>query len=163
MTSRSKRPPSQDDWASCELTYAMLSIYSGDVHPDEVSRRLGLLPQRVTIAGRLVTGSIGRARTEKLNAWFLSSEHSVASRDMRRHLDWLLDRMEEQAAALANLRDYPSMSVRVRCSWWSKGDQAVGPVLSPLQMRRLCALDADLEIWFSSWGSDERPFVDPTE
>lgn len=156
------RPPEyKDEWGSCELTYAMLCIYSGDVHPDEVSRRLDLIPERVTIAGRSVTNSLGRTRTDELNAWFLSSEHFVTSLDMRRHLDWLLDRMEEHAEAIASLRADPAMSVRVKCSWWSKtGAQAVGPVLSPHQMSRLCALDADLEIWFSNWGEDDRPVSD---
>lgn len=130
-----------DDYATCEETYATLRIYPGEVAPERVTERLGLDPsetQRTTRAGR------------PLNGWFLSTEGAVQSRDLRSHLDWLLDRLEGSGAALRELVQ-AGAKVDVSCYWLSAGGHG-GPTLTPRQMARLAELQ--LDCWFDVYFAD---------
>ncbi len=93
----SRRTPIDPGYPSCERTTVTLRIYSGDLSPDDVAGRLqiGQEGTRTTYRGRRRTNSLGRVREEPLNAWFLSSEDIVDSRDARDHLNWLLERIEK--------------------------------------------------------------------
>lgn len=79
-----------DSYPTCERADAELRVYTGEMDPDLVSRRLGISPSRLLVKGQQITNSLGRERVVKLNGWFLSSEGTSASRDLRRHIDWLL-------------------------------------------------------------------------
>ncbi len=133
-----------DDYPTCEATYATLRIYSGDKDPDEVSRVLGLEPTSLQRRGGIRNPHDHRPVRIKLNGWFLCSQGEVASRDSRRHLDWILERIGPLQDALGHLRDDGSQ-LRVSCYWLSSSGHG-GPVLSPEQMRKLA--DLGLECWF---------------
>jgi hypothetical protein len=140
-----------DEFGSCLETRCELAIYPGHLLPEEVSTRLGLEPTSVQRAGETSTNSRGRVRTTKVNGWFLSSENVVASKDLRRHLDWLIAKVQPAAVPLAELRATPGVEMWIGCVWWSKEGHG-GPTLSPEQMRAIAALDLEcsFDVYFEA-------------
>lgn len=144
-----------DDFPTCERTYAELRIYPGDLSPVWVTETLGIEPTRTNERGKKrVSFTTQRTRTIPLNAWFLSSEGELSSKDVRRHLDWLLDRIEPAITALTVVRNLPGARMWIHCSWWSASGHG-GPTLSPEQMRRMAAVDLDCGFEIMFFGADE--------
>ena len=125
-----------DNYPTCEKTYATLRIYPGDIHSAEVSLHLGLTPSRTQ-----EPGDVPYARPR---GWFLSTEGQIMSRDVRRHLDWLLDKLMPVQGTLRRLQD-DGASMDVSCYWLSASGHG-GPTLSFLQAQKLAALR--LDCWF---------------
>lgn len=137
-----------DHYATCQRTYATLCIYSGDADPSVVTKRLGIEPsssQRRVDAEALESAKSKRAA---VNGWFLESQGLVESRDSRRHIDWLLDRVEAKADALRSLQEL-GCRTEISCFWMSQEGHG-GPALTPIQMQRLAQLN--LELWFDFYG-----------
>ena len=88
-----------------------------DKHPDIVTRTLPVEPSRAQIA-HVPDGPSGARAARRPNAWFLSSEGRVTSRDCRRHIDWLVEQIAPHRDALrALLRD--GTRADVSCFWVS--------------------------------------------
>ena len=153
---RARRIPIDDDYATCERTVAKLLIYPGKLNPDEISRTLEITPSETRTKGRQYTNSLGRTWSCPLNAWFLSSEGMVSSKDLRRHLNWLLDQVEPKGLQLLELQNEPGLGMTVNCVWWSVGGQG-GPTLWPEQMERLAKLNLECAFDISFFGSDDEP------
>ena len=138
-----------DAYPTCDRTDVALRIYPGDRDPDWVTAALGVQPTSVNRKGEQRTSSIGRVRTIPKNAWFLSSQGNVVSRDARRHLDWLLDSLAPAADRVRALTEDETVSIDVMCVWWSAAGHG-GPLLSPEQMSRLAEMNLDLgfDIYF---------------
>ena len=147
-------PPREDD-RLCDRTAAVLCVYpregSGLTH-EAVTALLGVRPTRAGNAGDDVPTRRGSRRVTVTN-WQLSSEPHVASKDLRNHLDWLLDRVGPAAAALRALQDGRAV-MTVRCPWWAAADGTDGPVLWPEQMRRLADLNLELAFDFKDYSED---------
>ncbi len=151
-----------DAFAACARTHATLRVVSGDVDPDEVTRALGVEPDAAQRRGD--PADRRGLRRVLLNTWSLSSQGKVESRDLRRHLDWLLERLGPDAGpALARLRAAAG-TADVTCYWLSATGSG-GPLLGPAQTRRLA--DLGLDVWFDVYfgGSSEpaaaRPVAGP--
>jgi len=129
-----------DDYPTCKETFATLRIFSDVVLPGTVSSLLGLQATESFAKGEMY-GKQQRMRT--YNAWQLSTLGHVVSRDSRRHLDWLLDRLEDRRDSLADLR-LKGCEIDVTCYWVSIGQG--GPIIGPEQMKRLAELN--LEVWW---------------
>jgi hypothetical protein len=96
----SRMTPLNDAYRTCERTCAKLLIYPGEMHPSRVTELLGVSPTRQVVAGEVSPPiSSGLRRVGKINGWFLSSEEHVESKDVRRHLDWLLAKLQQNPAA----------------------------------------------------------------
>ncbi len=150
------RTPYNDDYETCDKTHAELRIYSGELSPREVSLRLGIEPTVMNEKGKTrISITTGRERVLPLNLWLLSSEGHLHSKDLRRHLDWLLDQIEPAAAALRELEQLPDATMNVHCSWWSAHGHG-GPTLWPQQMRRVAALNLELAFEIMFLGDDEQ-------
>jgi hypothetical protein len=141
----SRNTPIDDEYGTCIETRAKLLIYPGEMSPHEVTRRLGVEPTEANVAGEERLNRLGRQRVIKLNGWFLSSEGHVTSLDTRRHLDWLLARIEPKKEALLALQSVPGVRMTVSCPWYSRSGHG-GPTLWPEQMRALA--DLNLECGF---------------
>lgn len=102
---------------------------------------LGIQPTSFQNQGDRITNSIGRTRTAKVTMWALSSEPFVSSKDVRAHLDWLLERLSNSTAALRDLQQRDG-KMGVSCPWWSRGGHG-GPTLWPEQMRQLADLNLE--------------------
>jgi hypothetical protein len=136
-----------DDFQSCARTYATLCIYPGIHNPDEVTKMLQLQPSRVQYKDQLLPGH--RNKIAKINGWFLGSNENVKSKDLRRHLNWLLGKIRDKEQKLLQLRlnDY---EIRV-LSFWESTHGNGGPILDYATMRELGNLQIDLhfDIWFN--------------
>jgi len=131
-----------DDYPSCKRTYATLRLIHPDLDPDTVSREMTIEPSDTQRAGE--PRDSGTRRPYKNSAWYLRSEGVVESRDLRRHLDWLLDRLESKSALLAG---YAARGWLVDIiGVWDSAQGHGGPTLSPKQLKRLG--DLGVEIWF---------------
>jgi hypothetical protein len=137
-----------DDYPTCARTYATLRIYHKDLDPESITLNLGIQPTRVQVKGRPVTDSIGMTFNPPIGGWFLSSKGQVASKDVRRHLDWLLAKLEGRDDALRSLRE-GGHRIDVTCYWLSAEGHG-GPILSPAIMRRFGELE--IQVSFDVYG-----------
>lgn len=92
-----------------------------------------------------------KSRPAMLNAWFLSSDNHVESRDVRRHIDWVLDQIVGASAAVLDLQKQ-GCAMELSCYWASAVGHG-GPLISPLQMRKLVMLN--LELGFDIYEPDD--------
>jgi hypothetical protein len=145
----SRRTPYNDAYGTCSATRAELLIYPGSIHPSEVTEMLQLQPTDACAVGDVRTSKRGRTRIAKNSMWTLSSEGSVESLDVRRHLDWLLGRLEAKTRELRGLQDAPGVQMSVNCAWYSRVGHG-GPTLWPEQMRGLAEmnLECSFDIYF---------------
>ncbi|MCX5999314.1 MAG: DUF4279 domain-containing protein [Chloroflexi bacterium] len=146
MNSLSSRFTPIDDFdADCAWTDATLTLYLGDMDPVTVTERLGLVPTSIHgLRDQEAAITDGESRNG-VGCWLLSSKDSVVSRDLRRHLDWLLNRIEPAGAQLRELQQCLGMKMAVICQWWSTDDGG-GIALWPEQMGRLARLNLECNI-----------------
>jgi hypothetical protein len=124
-----------DDYPTCRKTFATLCIYHDALDPLAVSESLSLKPSDAQKKGESVHGA-----TAKTGAWFLSTEHVLdKSKDLARHLDWLLGRLPGKEDVLLKLRDL-GYDISVSCYWLSKHGHG-GPQLLASTMKRLGELE----------------------
>jgi hypothetical protein len=145
-----------DDYGTCARTCATLLIYPVRTDPETITRRLGIEPTQWQCKGGPMASSLRRPpRIAEIDLWSLSTKGRVESRDSRRHVDWLLDRIDEKAGELRSLQE-EGARIAVSCFWLSLSGHG-GPTISPAQMRRLGALN--IELWFDVCfvGDDEPP------
>jgi hypothetical protein len=132
-----------DDFRSCERTYATFRIYPQDQKSSDVTRLIGMEPTNTSRAG--ARGLLkGRRYVE---GWFLCSKDIVDSKDCRRHIDWLLDRIEGAKPQILELKRNGAR-MDILCFWTSAAGNG-GPVISPKQMKRL--LEFGLEVEWDFW------------
>ena len=137
-----------DDYATCEKTYAGLRIYHYALDPERITVLLGIEPSQIQIRGRVHTTSIGKEFTATIGGWFLSTKGITASRDVRRHVAWILDRLAGKDEILRSLQA-EGCRMDIFCYWLS-ADGHGGPTLSPAIMRRLGELE--IELGFDIYG-----------
>jgi hypothetical protein len=138
------------DYPTCDKTYATLRIYPESLDPAEVTKRLRIEP---THSQRRGESRKPGAPPTKLHGWFLCSEGAVESRDVRRHLDWLLSQITPQADAILALQS-EGCRMDVSCFWISASGHG-GPSVLPAQMGELARLG--LELWFDVYfGGSEK-------
>lgn len=142
-----------DDYETCERTYAELRVYLDELESSVVTDRLALQPthqsgreedvRRYTATGRI-----------RPNGWFLSSEHVVQSKDLRRHLDWVLAQLAPVAEGLTALQSLPGVTMHVTCVWWSAlGDG--GPILTAREMGLLSRLNLECQFELAFYGAED--------
>jgi len=141
----------EDDYASCVETYATLRIFSDDSPPEEISAQLALEPTTSFKKGEPFSARVQRPRPQ--HGWLLCTKGLVDSKDTRRHIDWLLDRVFPVASAFARVTKDGTLS-DVYSFWVSARGQG-GPMLSPSQMQRLATLGVECmyDVYFR--GNDE--------
>ncbi len=137
-----------DEYATCARTHATLLVYPGDVDPREVTARLGIEPTRWQRRGEAGHRPGRPSWVAPLNGWFLESKAQVESKDSRRHVDWLLDRLAAKGDAIRSLQA-EGCTLVMSCYWASQSGEG-GPTIPPAQMRRLA--DLDIELWFDFYG-----------
>ena len=116
-----------DDFSGCEDTYATLCIYSGEQQPETVSDFLGIEPTHMSCKSN--------EKPKKVNGWFLTSKGKLASKDSRRHIDWVLDQIQGVEKEISLLQSQ-QLKMYIFCMWASKNGNG-GPTISPKQMKRL--------------------------
>lgn len=122
-----------DAYASADETFATLAGYSP----------LDSDPQ-------VLNAVLGEPATSTDGGWFLESREFISSRDLRRHLNWILDFAEPESSLLDRLRS-EGWEFVVLCFWRSAFGHG-GPVLDATTLRRLSklALDLQFDLYFNS-------------
>jgi hypothetical protein len=140
----SRYTPINDSNPLCDRIRVLLCIYSID--PDFVTQKLGIQPtlrQKKDSTSTLPNGTI---RIGKINSWLFSTKDFVTSKDLRTHLDWILDKIEPAKNELKELQDMPGAKMYVLCYWWSKEVRTGAFAIWPEQMERLARLNLELFI-----------------
>jgi hypothetical protein len=88
-----------------------------------------------------------------VSGWFLSTQGRLKSKDSRRHIDWLLDKIEPVSEQILTLQKQ-GVFMDFTCFWGSASGNG-GPIISPEQMSRLVKMN--LEVWWDVYfeGEDE--------
>lgn len=143
--------PLDDCYATCERTRAVLRIHCGERSPNDMTEYLSIEPTEtveVGVAKPRRNGKLGPPG--KVNLWLLDSEQHMESKDLRRHIDWVLDQLDPAAERILKLRE-AGLLIDIWCVWWSSTGQG-GPALWPKQMARVALLDLELSIDFAYFG-----------
>jgi hypothetical protein len=140
--------PFNDEDESVLRTCAQLLIYPGRLHPSAVTRMLGVTPTRTVAIGERINPS--SERLGRVNGWFLSSEDFVESKDLRRHLDWLIALVSPARSALFELQVIDDVRMYVKCPWWS-GTGGGCPHFWPQQLRGLADLNLECTLDFADY------------
>jgi len=113
-----------------------------DMNPDEVSSILSIQPTSVQRKGERNADRKGKIYS--LSGWFLSTEGILESRDARRHLDWIIEKVKEKKVGF---QEFHTRGYLVdMCIRWNSKSGHGGPTLSPKQMSILA--DLEVELWF---------------
>ena len=121
----------RDDYPTCKVTHATLRIYGEHLQPDDLSALLNLTPSKCQKKGQITPATSIAA----VGGWFLSSEGQVASRDVQRHIVWILDQINDRQALLKDLQA-EGYEMDIFCFWVSAHGHG-GPELSHEIMQRL--------------------------
>ena len=117
-----------DNYSTCANTYATLRIYG---QSSDVAEKLNLAPTRTS-------------KEEDLNGYFYSTKNIVESKDVRRHVDYLIEKFNAKVEILNEIQSEGS-KIDIMCYWLSESGHG-GPTLSPKQLTELAKLN--IEIWF---------------
>lgn len=82
--------------------------------------------------------AVSASRVAPTGGWFLSSQDQVISKDVRRHIAWILDQMAGGEHQLLKLQD-EGYETDIFCYWLSASGHG-GPELDPELMQRLVSL-----------------------
>jgi hypothetical protein len=136
----------QDGYPSCAYTHVWFRIAHQDLQPAAITRLLGVRPSKAHPTGVSVRlWESAPPRKAKMGGWWLETEGQVKSFDARRHIDWVLDRLDGKGPTLRKLLRKGYL-VDLCCVWHAHSDTGGGPTLSPAQLTRLAKLGIDL--WF---------------
>jgi hypothetical protein len=151
-----------DSYETCDQCRAALLIYSDDLIPDQISAHLGIFPTSFIQKDRWsLFGSPDHPSRGRINGWFLETKHEVRSKDLRRHLDYLISRMTLRVERLKSLQAHPGVRMRVNCIWGSKyGDG--GPTIWPIHMKAFADMNIELTFDFAYLGEDDQSLSAPT-
>lgn len=131
-----------DKYSSCKRTYATLGVYPGKIQPEEITTKLKVQPSDIVHKGDLASEKTNRKF--KLNGWFLSTQGLIKSRDPRRHIDWIIEKIKNRRTVIRKLQS-EGVQMSIVCFWAPRG-YSVGPTISPHQMVELAKLN--IEVWW---------------
>lgn len=123
-----------DDYATCADTHAAFRAYHAAADPADVTHTLGMLATTTQTAEPRIAGRT----TAKPALWMLASQNEVVSRDLRRHLDWLIERLKGREQQLESLRR-SGWRTDIGCFWVSATGHG-GPIISIEEQRSMGAL-----------------------
>ncbi|NEV65329.1 DUF4279 domain-containing protein [Thiorhodococcus minor] len=107
--------------------------------PDDISVALGIEPTRTILKKK-------KTRIKK-NAWFLSTQDFVDSRDLRRHLFFVAERINKKIDALSLLKNC-GWNAMLHCYWESREGNG-GPILDVTTLKVIAKMEIDLhfDVW----------------
>jgi len=126
-----------DNYPTCRKTFATLRIFHENLDPNELSTMLSLTPSDAHRKGDALKS--GRA---EMGGWFLSSKDRITSKDVRRHIVWILDQLDAAKDELLRLQGQ-GYETNIFCYWASASGHG-GPELDHQIAQRLAALRLDI-------------------
>jgi hypothetical protein len=134
-----------DSYDTCAETYATLRVYCDNQHPNDLTKLFGINPTEIQVKGQSI--ELRKNKNHVRHGWFLSSEGQINSKDSRRHIDYILDKILPVKSKL-DLLIIEGAKIDISCFWQSKGGHG-GPTLSKQQLQKLVDLGVDL--WFDNY------------
>lgn len=137
-----------DEYHNCAKTSASLRIAGDTLDPAAITQALGIEPSWGWRKGEMRdvrTQRVKKTIRQRIGIWGLGTDGVVESRDLRRHLDSILEKTQGKAAVFEHLRSQ-GYKTDVYCIWYSAGQG--GPMLSPENMAGLSRLGLELGIEF---------------
>jgi hypothetical protein len=145
----SRYTPINDSDPFCISVWVSFCIFGID--PDIVTKKLGIEPssQQKIAVPRLLPN--GKQEIGKINNWILRSRDHVQSRDIRRHLDWVLEKIDPAISELRALQNLPEIKMVMSGSYLSKEEGGGSIAIWPEQMVRMAEanLEFSIDIIFS--------------
>ena len=134
-----------DSYPTCSRAHATLCIYLPDnSNPNELTERFGIQPSSTQVKGEVHNGRVRNWPT----AWFLESKEKVASKEVRRHIDWLLEQLEGKSEVIRELQTEGS-EIHLPCFWGSAVGHG-GPMLDAKILKKIASLNIGIafDIYF---------------
>jgi len=131
------------NFSSCSRTYATLCIYHDKLGIDDIQIDIDLLPDKIITKGERVGLSFARK-----NGWLLGTGGRVKSKDLRAHIQWIINRISDKKSEFIALKQQ-GFEIRISCLWISAVGNG-GPLLDHKMISDLAELPVDLhfDIWF---------------
>lgn len=126
----------------CVETFSTLRIFSPDLEPSEITKKLQLQPSK----SRTRNLQSKYRHEREVHAWFLSTEGMLESTASEDHLQHIVTELEGREGSLRDLRENGCKTSIT--SYWV-GDGQGGPSLSPELMQALSSLG--LSIWWDNY------------
>lgn len=139
----SRRTPVDVDYPSCDLTYVEFVVYIEGKFIS-VSDILGMNPTNSQKVSDLIINKRGIEREAKSTYWCLSSEEKVVSKDIRHHLNWLLNILVDKKKDIFNIQKFKGVNMNVNGIWFAASNG--GPTIWPEQMKTLSDLNLEFSI-----------------
>jgi hypothetical protein len=138
------------DFASCSRTYATLCIYHNFEDSKNITDLLELTPSRAHNVGDL-----RHKRTAQTSGWFLGTKDILTSRDLRAHIEWILDALVNKKEQLNSLLE-SGHELWISCFWESASGNG-GPILDHEVITYLSEFPLELhfDVWFDV-GEDQQ-------
>jgi hypothetical protein len=145
-----------DSYPTCSRTHATLCIYLSDhSNANELTEKLGIQPSRTQVKGQVRND---RVRNWPI-AWFLESKEIVASKEVRRHIDWLLEQLKDKSEVIKELQANGA-EIHLSCFWGSAVGHG-GPMLDPEILKKVASLN--IGIAFDIYFEDDNESKDVDE
>jgi hypothetical protein len=130
-------------WRGCARTYATLLDYHRRLRPERMTAALGLRPHWTARRGEQAV--LGRVVPR--NVWARGTRGRFRSRDVRLHIDKVLDELRGKERRIGRLRKQ-GCAFAISCFWESVSGNG-GPAFDPAMMRRLAryAIELQLDLW----------------
>jgi len=136
--------PINHGYETCEHCRAELWVHSNDFTLEEL---IALISEENWPKHQVFNKK--RSVSPFKGVYSITSDDHVKSSDLRAHLDWLCDLLE-QSKGLKSVQENINSRAQISCFWWSKyGDGA--PTLWPKQLKRLANLDMEFSISYSHY------------
>ncbi len=131
-----------DEYSTCAYTHAWLRIMSEELDPSKVTEILNVEPTKYHRKGDFRSEKLQKPYTT--SGWFISTKGILESLDARRHIDYILNKVQgkENEIALFKEKGY----LVDLCVRWDSNNGHGGPTLSPSQLVGLGELG--IEMWF---------------
>lgn len=125
-----------EDDPTCKSTCAMLLVSGDHIANEEFTRLFGMTPTEAGKAG-------------DCSGWRVSSESQVKSRNVERHIHWLLDQIENKKGVIEHLKRERGCQVDLGCEWRGHPQSnSTGPFLASETLRRIAGFDLNLIFYF---------------
>lgn len=139
-----------DQYPTCLECRCRLMVYSETYDIRNIGIILNLEPTLLRIKGDIIKTKHSE-RSVPISFWELSSEASVKSKDLRRHINWLISKLSNKIDTLKKVKSNKDCTIFIQCVWWSRyGDG--GPVIWPEQMQFFS--DSNLDLKFDLYFED---------
>jgi Domain of unknown function (DUF4279) len=155
---QSSTMPPTEDYDACDRTIAVLRICGDELDPEALTKRLRITPSKSQRREQVFTNSLGRSRTAKVGGWFLSSEDNVHSKDLRRHLDWLIAQLRDVVRELTTLQNEPGIQMWITVIWWAK-EGGGWFTLEPQHMRAMSEMNLECQFELAFYGPEDDPLL----